>query len=139
MAEYVHFEKMPLPFASGKFDIIFTACVFHHIPHSEFPLIFQEIDRILAPNGIAIIFEHNPYNPLTQKAVQSCPFDENAVLITAKELCSHIRLAGLLPKKTVYRVYFPAFLRICRPIEKYLGWLPLGAQYYILAQKVERV
>ena len=30
-----------------------------------------------------------------------------------------------------YTLFFPDSLNFFRPIEKYLRWLPLGAQYYV--------
>lgn len=30
-----------------------------------------------------------------------------------------------------YTMFFPDSLNFFRPIEKYLRWLPLGAQYYV--------
>jgi hypothetical protein len=34
-----------------------------------------------------------------------------------------------------YRVFFPRFLRALRNLERWMTWLPLGAQYYVLAVK----
>ena len=43
----------------------------------------MELKRVLRAGGACVIFEHNPLNPLTVQAVNTCPFDENAVLIKA--------------------------------------------------------
>jgi ubiquinone/menaquinone biosynthesis C-methylase UbiE len=80
-ASFVHFDGTCIPFPAGHFDLAFLACVLHHIPHSEHVEILQEVRRVLRPGGALVIFEHNPYNPLTVRAVKSCPFDENAVLL----------------------------------------------------------
>jgi hypothetical protein len=34
-----------------------------------------------------------------------------------------------------YRVFFPSFLALLRPIEKNLAWLPLGGQYFVVGKK----
>ena len=34
-AEFVAFDGNALPFDDGRFDIVFAACVFHHIDHAE--------------------------------------------------------------------------------------------------------
>jgi len=34
-----------------------------------------------------------------------------------------------------YRLFFPSFLGFLRPIERYLGWLPMGAQYRMFAYR----
>ncbi len=133
---FVTLTGVSLPFDDESFDIIFSACVFHHIPHEEHGLILQDIWRTLKSNGLLIIFEHNPYNPLTVKAVNTCPFDENAVLITPSQLVSSLIKAKFVSARVSYRIFFPGQLRTMRFLEPLLTWLPLGAQYYVAARKV---
>ena len=83
-----------------------------------------------------MIFEHNPLNPLTIRAVNTCPFDENAVLIPARQLVHNMVVAGFGAPFRNYRIFFPGHLRAFRVLEPYLTWLPLGAQYYVAARKV---
>jgi hypothetical protein len=75
------------------------------------------------------IFEHNPLNPLTVHAVNTCPFDENATLIRAKTLLSSLDAAGWVRPALRYHIFFPRVLARLRPLEKHLHWVPLGAQY----------
>ena len=56
-------EGIPLPTASQ--DVVFSACVFHHIPHKEHLHWLAELGRITKPGRILAIYEHNPLNPLT--------------------------------------------------------------------------
>jgi SAM-dependent methyltransferase len=134
-AEYIAFDGTTLPFADGTFDIVFAACVFHHIPDSEHVRLFGEIRRVLRAGGIVVIFEHNPRNPLTVRAVNTCPFDENAVLITGGALRGRLRDAGFAQPKIKYRIFFPHFAKALRPLERWMAWIPVGAQYYALARK----
>ena len=134
-AEFIHFNGSQLPFADSSFDITFAACVFHHINHREHPLFLKEFHRVLSPAGVALIFEHNPYNPLTVKAVTTCPFDEDALLIRASTFRKRLIEAGFNHVQIRYRIFFPHILRVLRPAEKFITWLPLGAQYYALAIK----
>jgi len=127
----------PLPFPSKSFDVIFAACVFHHIASNEHLALFQEWHRTLKPGGIAFVFEHNPFNPLSVRAVNTCPFDANAVLIKPRRLVSVLEQAGLADAHCRYRIFFPHAIRRLRPVESYLGWLPLGAQYRVSAQRRE--
>ena len=83
-----------------------------------------------------MIYEHNPFNPMTLHAVNSCPFDENAVLLKRSQVRNVLREGGMEVVMQEYRVYFPAFLKLLRPLEKYLGWLPLGAQYFVVGKKL---
>jgi hypothetical protein len=84
--------------------------------------------------GMACVFEHNPFNPLTVHAVDTCPFDEHACLIRAKVMRRRFADAGFAGH-TRYRIFFPHLLGFLRPLERFMTWLPLGAQYYIVASK----
>ena len=135
-AEFVQFDGNSFPFSSFSFDVVFTSCVFHHIPHAEHRTLISEIYKVLRPNGIFIAFEHNPYNFFTVRAVNSCPFDENAALIKGKQFKRLVHLAGFKEDTLHYRLFFPRFLRFMRPLEKLITWLPIGAQYYVFGRKV---
>ena len=119
-----------LPFADASFDLVFTACVFHHIPPTDHDRLFREIRRVLRPDGHFFLFEHNPWNPATRHAVANCPFDANAILISAPEMRRRLAQAGFRDVRRRYRLFFPHLLRRLRPIERRLTWLPLGAQYF---------
>ena len=135
LAEFSLFDGESLPYSNENFDIALAACVFHHIPFKEHFNLIEEISRTLKYGGIFMIYEHNPYNPLTRNAVNSCPFDENAVLLRKNEVNKIFKKTGLKVVKQEYRVFFPAFLKILRPLEQYLKWLPLGGQYFVIAKK----
>jgi len=135
MAQYVHFDGLQLPFPAGQFDIAFAACVFHHIDPAEHGVLLRELHRCLRPGGRLFVFEHNPWNPLTVRAVRSCPFDENARLIPGAKMKRRLAAAGFAGVRLRYRIFFPHALRILRPLERAMTWLPLGGQYCALAQK----
>ena len=109
--------------------------MFHHIDHAEHVAKLREIRRVLADGGWLFVFEHNPWNPLTRRAVRDCPFDENAHLMTAGTLRQRALEAGFSSAKVRYRIFFPAPLARLRPLEKLLTWLPLGAQYSVTCRK----
>lgn len=129
------FNGKTIPFPDKTFDVIFAACVFHHIPHSEHADLLKEWLRVLKTGGQAIIFEHNPLNPLTVHAVNTCPFDENAQLIQGSSLQQKMETIGFHNVGLRYRLFVPGFLRMLRPIEKWLYWCPFGAQYFVHATK----
>ncbi len=136
IGELMQFDgSAALPFAPESFDAVFAACVFHHIPAGEHLALFREWRRILKPGGMAVVFEHNPYNPLTVRAVNTCAFDRNAVLIKAHRLATLLEEAGLAQVRRTYRIFFPRVLSRLRWAEPYLGWLPLGAQYRVSARR----
>lgn len=132
--ETVCYDGQTLPFGEGSFDMVFTACVFHHIPEEDHIRLLREIRRTLSPQGRFILFEHNPWNPATRHAVATCPFDANAVLISAPEMRRRFRAAGFTDVAVRWTLFFPAFLAPLRPLERWLGWLPLGAQYCLVAR-----
>jgi ubiquinone/menaquinone biosynthesis C-methylase UbiE len=133
MADYVRYDGTRAPFEDQSFDLVFSACVFHHIDGSEHRAIFSELKRLLRPGGAMVIFEHNPINPGTRHIVATCPFDENAVLIPAPELKRSQVEAGFGQVEVAFTAFFPGPLRFLRPLEPRLQRCPIGAQYYTLA------
>jgi ubiquinone/menaquinone biosynthesis C-methylase UbiE len=136
-AAYVTFDGTYLPFADNSFDAVYACCVFHHISPAEHISHLRELRRVLKTNGIIVIYEHNPFNPLTVRAVNSCLFDENAILIKANLMEATLKSANFCSTEISYRVFFPKFLSSIRWMEDWLKWLPLGAQYYVKASKDE--
>ena len=134
-AEFAHFDGRTIPFDDGTFDVALASCVFHHIPHDEHVALLAEIRRVLTPGGRLFVFEHNPLNPLTRHAVNTCEFDEHAKLVLAPTMRRRARDAGFAAADVRYRIFFPHALRRLRPLEASLTWLPLGAQYYVVARK----
>lgn len=120
-------EGLPLP--DHSIDVAMAACVYHHIPPAERAHWTRELHRVLKPGGRMFIFEHNPLNPITQKVVRDCPFDDDAILLPRRESVSLLTHAGFSGLKVDYIVFFPKLLSLLRPVEKYLAHLPLGAQY----------
>lgn len=117
----------------GAFDLIFVASVFHHIPPVERAAVMATLARRLAPGGSIDIFEHNPFNPVTRRIVSTCPFDADAILLKPAELRSLFRHAGLHLQRQTYCLFVPPRLSWFLPLEKFLGWLPLGGQYWVSA------
>jgi ubiquinone/menaquinone biosynthesis C-methylase UbiE len=134
-AEFTHFDGRTIPYEDGTFDVALASCVFHHIPHEEHVALLAEIRRVLSPHGRLFVFEHNPLNPLTRHAVNTCEFDEHAKLVMAPTMRRRVRDAGFAAADIRYRIFFPHALRRLRPLEASMTWLPLGAQYYVVARK----
>lgn len=134
-ALFLAFDGKALPFSDGSFDSAIASCVFHHIPADEHIPLLSELRRILAADGLLLVYEHNPLNPLTRYAVNECPFDTNAVLIRPGSMKKSLHAAGFHRVDVRFRVFFPRPLAGLRPLERCLTWLPLGAQYYAAARK----
>jgi 2-polyprenyl-3-methyl-5-hydroxy-6-metoxy-1,4-benzoquinol methylase len=112
----------------GRYGAVVIANVLHHVPVEERPALLSTIYELLAPGGRVVIFEHNPMNPVTRRAVAACPFDDNAVLLWPSEVKGLLRGAGLNDVDLDYIVFFPRALSGLRTLEPKLSWLPLGAQ-----------
>ncbi|HEY2861729.1 MAG TPA: class I SAM-dependent methyltransferase [Terracidiphilus sp.] len=135
MATGLLIEEARIPAEDNSFDVAFSACVFHHIPWEEHVDWLAELRRVTRPAGMLAVFEHNPRNPLTVRAVNTCPFDENARLIGAERLADLLRAAGWGNVETKYHVFFPHALAALRILDTYLIRVPFGGQYSVSAVK----
>jgi SAM-dependent methyltransferase len=134
MAESLLIEGERIPEEHAVFDVAFSACVFHHIDHDEHVHWLRELRRVARPNGLLAIFEHNPLNPLTVRAVNACPFDENARLIYSGQLARRMKAAGWVRPHIRYHLFVPRLLSALRPFERALTAIPFGAQYSVVAR-----
>lgn len=113
-----------------KFDLIFIAGVFHHIEPALRKGVISRLKTLLSDKGYIVVFDHNPYNPITRHMVSTCEFDEDAVLLTRNEINGLFLEAGFQVYESKYTLFFPERLSFMSGIEKTIGWLPLGGQYY---------
>lgn len=134
---FLIYDGKRLPFESGTFDMVYMACVMHHIIPYLRTAVVRECLRVLKPDGKLVIFEHNPLNPLTLHAVNTCPFDENAKLLTSSKLEQLIKEAGGRIKCRRFTFFIPrkGVLKQITGVEKHLAWCPFGGQYYITAER----
>ena len=80
------YEFNSLKWKQNNYDIIFSSCVFHHISPLDHLNTLSELQKLLAKNGKIVLWEHNPFNPITRKLVKDCALDENAILIKPNHL-----------------------------------------------------
>jgi SAM-dependent methyltransferase len=125
-----------LPFESNTMDFTFAINVMHHVPQTLWQNFVNEMRRVLRPGGAAVVFEHNPLNPLTRRVVSKCEFDRDAVLLSHNKLSNLFMKSGLALTEDSYILFFPFRGGFFRLIEKTMKWIPLGAQHFVLAQKV---
>jgi len=119
----------------SEFDLIFVAGVFHHIPPSQRGDAAMLLASRLTAHGEAIVFEHNPYNPVTRRIVSNCAYDADAVLLKPSELMALLSEAGLRGAAQGYCLFIPPSLNKLLWLEPKLKWLPLGGQYFVHAAK----
>jgi SAM-dependent methyltransferase len=128
------FDGIRLPYA-GPFDAILVAGVLHHIAPNLRPDILHELHGHLAIGGHLFIFEHNPWNPVTRRIVQACSFDTNASLLSSRQARTLLQSAGFDRPEIRYIVFFPKPCASLVRFERFLRWVPAGAQYFCIAQK----
>ncbi|MDF3065539.1 MAG: class SAM-dependent methyltransferase [Polyangiaceae bacterium] len=129
----VHHDVSDIP--KGAFEAVVLACVLHHVPVAERASVMQQAMTALVPGGRLFIFEHNPWNPLTRRAVSTCEFDDDAILLWPGEQRRLLRDAGFEKVKLDYIVFFPAAVSFLRPLEPRLRWLFAGAQTMTYGRK----
>jgi len=129
---FIAHDRSGLPLSDSSFDVGFASCVFHHIDASGQAAWLAELKRVLRTNAPLFLFEHNPFNPLTLRVVKACPFDAGVQLLRPSYATRIARVAGFRVDRPRYYFFFPRALRGLRPLESYMDWLPLGAQYYVV-------
>ena len=118
-----------------KFDLIVLSNVIHHVKSGERNNLFKKIYNLLDDNGSLLIYEHNPYKPITLKVVANCEFDIDAELINKKNLIKLCNENNFKLQKSGYIHFFPSKLKFFFNLERYLKWLFLGAQYFCIFRK----
>jgi SAM-dependent methyltransferase len=110
------------------YGAIVLANVLHHVPRLDRRDLVSKLATKLRPGGKLVVFEHNPLNPLTLKAVRDCPFDEGVELLYPWEVEELLSVARLGARELDYIVFFPKALERLRPLERFLARVPIGAQ-----------
>lgn len=129
-------DHLTLPFANAEFDLVTAVCVYHHVPLDARAALTNEIVRVLRPNGVFAMIEHNPWNPATRIIVSRTPVDSDAVLLNAPEARRLQRNAGLAELATDYFLFLPENLHAkLGAIESAMRHIPLGGQYAAFARK----
>jgi hypothetical protein len=107
----------------------------HHVPPPQWTEFVAQMHRVLKPGGLALVFEHNPYNPATQYIVKSCEIDKDAVLLRPGALRRMFRAAAFenVQTRTIFSV--PPSGAFLSRLDTLLGHLPFGAQYYLAARR----
>jgi SAM-dependent methyltransferase len=130
-ARYVLYDGERLPFEGGSFDLTFAVCVVQVIDPARQPRFVSELRRVTRPGGLVVAFEHNPLNPLTRLVVRRCSFGGDAKMLSPGRLRGLFRDAGLPVVERRFLLIFPSSSKPLRRLERSLGFLPVGAQYYL--------
>jgi len=129
--DYALYDGERLPYADATFDLVYTVCVMHHVSPPLWQNFVREMRRVTRPGGLALVFEHNPRNPLTRRAVDGCPFDEDANLLRCEETRALLAEVGFRDVESRFILSIPAANAFLRRVDGLLGRMPFGAQYYV--------
>lgn len=133
--ENIHFSlsDTTIDFENATFDLVVSAGTFHHIPFDQHRAYVQEIHRVLKPGGTFVMFELNPFNPLTRWTFKHNPIDKNACMMRPRYTEKILKSYGSVA--TYFYCFFPHFLRSLRFVEPYLIKVPVGALYASIMKK----
>ncbi len=120
----------------ASFDLIVISAVLHHVPVEQRTDVYRELRRLLRPDGRLVVFEHNPWNPVTRHVVARTPIDRDAILLPPPEVAQALRAGGWRDIVTGHLMFLPPRLgRLAMLVERILGWLPMGGQFAVTARK----
>lgn len=133
----IHFATPDAYRFRGDADLVFCNGVFHHIPPSDrFAAMTWIWDR-LKTGGCFAFWENNPWNPGTRYIMSRIPFDRDAITLSMIEARRLIQRVGFRVLSIDTCFYFPRIVKWLRCVEPCLCKTPLGAQYLVLAQKMD--
>ncbi|MEO6628696.1 MAG: class I SAM-dependent methyltransferase [Aquihabitans sp.] len=132
---YCSYDGTTLPYDDASFDVAFTICVLHHVDQHDRGAFSAEMARVVRPGGLMVIFEHNPYNPLTRVAVSRCEFDQGVELLNRREATDLLMGAGLELVERRYMLFVPIDGSLATRVDHALRRVPLGAQHYVVGQR----
>jgi ubiquinone/menaquinone biosynthesis C-methylase UbiE len=128
---YEMYDGERLPFSDRAFDVAFAIGVLHHVPVPARGGFVREMARVTGRRGLVVVFEHNPYNPLTRLAVDRCNFDEGVTLASKRSTTRLFAGCGLDLVEDAYVLFFPWAFAGSASVERWLRWFPLGAQHIV--------
>lgn len=134
-AEFSWYDGATFPFDDGAFDVVVAICVFHHIPVAQRRQVASEMVRVTRPGGFVAVFEHNPYNPLTRHAVNTCELDRDAVLLPARETIELLQQSAHVDPEYRHYLFSPLGGGTGRSLDRHLRKIPLGGQYVSWVQR----
>ena len=123
-----------------RFDFVISCHVFHHIPPAERAETVERLASRMKLSSRLVIWEHNPFNPMTRMLVKMCPFDGDARLLTLSTTKTLFGKNSFRYREHAYvNVFPPRWLRLdaVSATEVKLSRLPIGAQYWVMFERDE--
>lgn len=137
-----------LPFPDNAFDVAYCVAVLHHVAEpAAVRSTVREMLRVVRPGGMAVYWDHNPFNPYWPIIMARVPQDTGEErLIPEKEI--RAALTGLPSRVTSCQSGFvgdfvpPALLKVFQVLERIVEVIPgmrrvLCAHNVVVARKLK--
>jgi ubiquinone/menaquinone biosynthesis C-methylase UbiE len=131
---YVRAERDRLPFEDATFDLVFASSVVQVVPIADRRGLVSELARVTRRDGLAVVIEHNPYNPATHLVVRRFRSAEPILMLPARKTKRLLRSGGLVPVESGFFLLAPSRRARLLWVERRLSRWPLAAQYYVAAR-----
>jgi ubiquinone/menaquinone biosynthesis C-methylase UbiE len=128
-AQFSWYDGESLPFDDEKYDVVVAICVLHHVPVPLRRKVVSEMVRVSRHDGVVAVFEHNPYNPLTRHAVNTCELDRDAVLLPHRETVELLKQSADVEPEYRHYLFSPLGGATGYSLDRHLQRIPLGGQY----------
>ncbi len=124
-----------VPWPAARYDIVTAVCVLHHVPPNDWRTTLDKLINALRPGGLLVVFEHNPWNPITSWMIRRTEVDRNAMLLSASTLENLLTATECKIVAKEFLLFFPPRCRWLLSAESHLRNVPFGGQYLIAVRK----
>lgn len=136
-----------LDFKDNYFEVIVIFNVLHHVQsYHGIIKILKESERVLKNNGILLIYEMNPFNPVTRHVIKTLDIDKEVNLngfkrnkfpttLSPKQLKTITDKTNLKKITDYFLIFFPKMLGFLNPLETFFEKIPLGGLYVSIFKK----
>ena len=94
-----------LPFRNGSFDVVFASLFLSQLPNLSDAI--REFRRLLAPEGIFVGFEPNPFHPVILYRYLTKPHSANQYLFWPHKVCPVFKANGFAPRTQFFYAKMP--------------------------------
>lgn len=142
-AAFLQGDGTRLPFRDGSFPAVVSVATLHHVVDpAAVRSVIQEMVRVTAPGGAAVIWDHNPLNPYWPLLMARVPQDEEETrLVSLGEIKAALNGARVRARRMGWVPDFippwglPVVARIERILEAIPGVRALSAHNVIVVRK----
>lgn len=146
-AQFKTMDATQLGLKSSSFDVVVIFNVLHHVSSKKGLIdILKESERVLKNKGLLLVYEMNPYNPVTKHIIRTLSIDKDVTLngfsrnkfpstLSPKQLSILAGNAGLAKVSDYFLIFFPKCIGFLSGFEFLLGKIPFGGLYSSVFRK----